>query len=142
MKAWAVPCGPSLNPRDKRLAIATEDHPLEYAKFEGIIPEGQYGAGRVIVWDTGTFQNLTTRDGQPVPVSQAIDDGHVAIWLDGKKLKGGFALTRFRSGNRPVWVLVKKQDEYANTGDPVTEQPASVLSGRTIEQLDEKPAAA
>jgi DNA ligase D-like protein (predicted 3'-phosphoesterase) len=138
LKSWAIPKGPSLNTRDKRLAIPTEDHPLDYANFEGVIPEGQYGAGRVIVWDIGTYRNITRRDGQPVPLDQAIENGQVAIWLDGKKLKGGFALTRIRNGKKPVWLLVKKRDEYANAGDPVTEQPASVLSGRTLEQLGEK----
>jgi len=138
LKSWAIPKGPSMNTRDKRLAVPTEDHPLEYRHFEGIIPEGQYGAGRVIVWDTGTFRNITKRDGQPVPLDQAIENGQLAIWLEGKKLKGGFALTRIRDGEKPVWLLVKKRDAYANAGDPATEQPASVLTGRTIEELDEK----
>jgi len=127
-----------MNPRDRRLAVPTEDHPLEYRDFEGIIPEGQYGAGRVIVWDAGTFLNITKRDGQPVPLDQAIENGQLAIWLEGEKLKGGFAMTRIRDGKKPVWLLVKKRDEYANTSDPVNEQPESVLSGRTIEELDEK----
>jgi DNA ligase D-like protein (predicted 3'-phosphoesterase) len=138
LKSWAVPKGPSMNPRDKRLAMPTEDHPLDYANFEGVIPEGQYGAGRVIVWDIGTYRNLTRRDGQPVPLDRAIENGQLAVWLDGKKLKGGFALTRIRNGQKPIWLLVKKRDEYANASDPVTEQPASVLSGRTLEQLGEK----
>jgi DNA ligase D-like protein (predicted 3'-phosphoesterase) len=138
LKSWAVPKGPSMNTRDKRLAVPTEDHPLDYRNFEGIIPEGQYGAGRVIVWDTGTFQNITERDGQPVPLDQAIENGQLAIWIEGKKLKGGFALTRIRDGKKPVWLLVKKRDGYANASDPVTDQPASVLSGRRIEELDEK----
>jgi len=138
LKSWAVPKGPSMNPRDRRLAVPTEDHPLEYRDFEGIIPEGQYGAGRVIVWDAGTFLNITKRDGQPVPLDQAIENGQLAIWLEGEKLKGGFAMTRIRDGKKPVWLLVKKRDEYANTSDPVNEQPESVLSGRTIEELDEK----
>jgi DNA ligase D-like protein (predicted 3'-phosphoesterase) len=141
LKSWAIPKGPSMNPRDKRLAIPTEDHPLDYRDFEGVIPEGQYGAGRVIVWDAGTYRNITRRDGQIVPIEQAIENGLLTIWLDGKKLKGGFALTRIRDGNRPVWLLVKKRDEYANTGDPVKEQPASVLSGRTIEQVDDQQSA-
>jgi len=92
----------------------------------------------VIVWDTGTFRNITKRDGQPVPLDQAIENGQLAIWLEGKKLKGGFALTRIRDDKKPIWLLVKKRDAYANAGDPVTEQPESVLSGRTIEELDEK----
>jgi DNA ligase D-like protein (predicted 3'-phosphoesterase) len=138
LKSWAVPKGPSMNTRDKRLAVPTEDHPLDYRNFEGIIPEGQYGAGRVIVWDAGTFRNITKRDGQAVPLDHAIENGQLAIWLEGKKLKGGFALTRIRDGEKPVWLLVKKRDEYANASDPVTDQPASVLTGRTIEELDEK----
>ncbi len=138
LKSWAIPKGPSMNTRDKRLAVPTEDHPLEYGNFEGIIPEGQYGAGRVIVWDTGTFRNITKRDGQPVPLDQAIENGQLAFWLEGKKLKGGFALTRIRDGKKPIWLLVKKREAYANAGDPVTEQPASVVSGRTIEELDEQ----
>jgi DNA ligase D-like protein (predicted 3'-phosphoesterase) len=138
LKSWAIPKGPSMNTRDKRLAVPTEDHPLEYRNFEGIIPEGEYGAGRVIVWDNGTFRNVTKRDGQPVPLDQAIENGQLAIWLEGKKLKGGFALTRIRDGKKPIWLLVKKRDEYANSSDPVNEQPESVLSGRTIEELDEK----
>ena len=138
LKSSAIPKGPSMNTRDKRLAVPTEDHPLEYRNFEGIIPEGEYGAGRVIVWDTGTFRNITKRDGQPVPLDQAIEKGQLAIWLEGRKLKGGFALTRIRDGKRPIWLLVKKRDEYANSSDPVNEQPESVLSGRTIEELDEK----
>jgi DNA ligase D-like protein (predicted 3'-phosphoesterase) len=137
LKSWAIPKGPSMNTRDKRLAVPTEDHPLEYRDFEGIIPEGEYGAGRVIVWDTGTFRNITKRDGQLVPLQQAIENGQLAIWLEGKKLKGGFALTRIRDAKKPIWLLVKKRDEYANTSDPVNEQPESVLSGLTIEELDE-----
>ena len=92
----------------------------------------------MIVWDAGTFLNITKRDGQPVPLDQAIENGQLAIWLEGEKLKGGFAMTRIRDGKKPVWLLVKKRDEYANTSDPVNEQPESVLSGRTIEELDAK----
>jgi len=138
LKSWAIPKGPSMNTRDKRLAVPTEDHPLEYRNFEGIIPEGEYGAGRVIVWDAGTFRNITKRDGQPVPLDQAIENGQLAIWMEGEKLNCGFAMTRIRDGKKPVWLLVKKRDEYANASDPVNEQPASVLSGRTIEELDAK----
>lgn len=111
LKSWAVPKGPSSDPRDKRLAIQTEDHPLEYAHFQGTIPEGQYGAGTVIVWDTGFYKNMTQKDGQEVSMGQALHSGHAAFWLEGKKLKGGYALTRTKRG----WILVKMKDEMAKT---------------------------
>src|SRR6266508_4255067 len=94
LKSWAVPKGPSLKPKDKRLAMPTEDHPMEYADFEGVIPEGEYGAGPVIVWDRGTFRNLTEDGGKEIPVEEAVERGHVKVWLEGEKLTGGFALTR------------------------------------------------
>jgi DNA ligase D-like protein (predicted 3'-phosphoesterase) len=136
LKSWAVPKGPSTDPRDKRLAMPTEDHPVSYARFEGVIPEGQYGAGPVIVWDTGTYRNLTEQDGREVPVSDAIDRGHVHVWLEGHKLRGGYALTRVSSGKRPRWLLVKTDDEEADRRRrPTRTQPESVLSGRTIDDL-------
>jgi DNA ligase D-like protein (predicted 3'-phosphoesterase) len=138
LKSWAVPKGPSTDPREKRLAMLTEDHPLGYASFEGVIPEGLYGAGPVIVWDTGTYRNLTERDGRPVPVEEAVEEGHVAVWLDGTKLTGGYALTRTGTGRgrRQKWLLVKMKDEGADARrNPVRTQPESVLSGRRIEEL-------
>jgi DNA ligase D-like protein (predicted 3'-phosphoesterase) len=138
LKSWAVPKGPSMNPRDKRLAVPTEDHPLEYRNFEGVIPPGEYGGGPVIVWDTGTYRNMTERDGRPVAVEEAIRNGHLTVWLNGRKLKGGFALTRIRNGSKPIWLLVKMNDQYATLDDPTATQPASVLSGRTLEQLLER----
>jgi len=136
LKSWAVPKGPSLNPKVKRLAIQTEDHPLDYADFEGVIPEGEYGAGAVIVWDRGTYRNLTERDGKEVPVEQAVAAGHVKVWLEGEKLRGGFALTRVRAGEKPWWLLVKMHDEGADPRrDPVAAEPRSVLSGKTIHEL-------
>jgi DNA ligase D-like protein (predicted 3'-phosphoesterase) len=132
LKSWAVPKGPSTNPKNKRLAISTEDHPLEYASFEGIIPEGQYGAGEVIVWDTGTYVNMTEKDGLVVDLSDALEDGHFTVWLNGKKLKGGYAMTRTQRG----WILVKMNDEEADVSkDILSEQPRSVKSGRTIEEV-------
>jgi DNA ligase D-like protein (predicted 3'-phosphoesterase) len=136
LKSWAVPKGPSTNPKDKRLAMATEDHPLDYADFEGVIPEGEYGAGPVIVWDAGTYRNQTERDGKKVPVEQGVDDGHVVVWLEGRKLTGGYALTRIGSGRRERWLLVKLDDEDADARRrPVRTQPESVLSGQTVEQV-------
>src|SRR5918994_1728220 len=107
-RSWAVPKGPSLDPRDKRLAMEVDDHALAWGEFEGVIPAGQYGAGPVIVWDRGTYENL------------------------GEKLLGGWSL-RHIEGRR--WLLVKRRDEQADSGDPVAERPESVVSGRTIEEL-------
>jgi DNA ligase D-like protein (predicted 3'-phosphoesterase) len=138
LKSWAVPKGPSTNPKDKRLAMPTEDHPLDYADYEGMIPEGQYGAGPVIVWDTGTYRSLTEDDGETVPVEQAVQNGHVAVWLEGRKLRGAYALTRIGKGKRERWLLVKMADEQADARrKPVKSQPESVVSGRTIEEVAE-----
>ena len=136
LKSWAVPKGPSLNPRDKRLAVMVEDHPLGYATFEGIIPKG-YGAGTVIVWDTGSYKNTTEKNGKSVPITKALDAGHIEIELHGKKLQGLYALIKFRSDNN--WLLIKVNDEYADARrNPVSSEPESVLSGTTIKELDKK----
>lgn len=132
LKSWAVPKGPSTDPREKRLAVAVEDHPLDYGGFEGVIPEGHYGAGRVIVWDAGTYRNLGAD-----PLAQAFDAGHASIWLDGQKLRGGYALTRIaRTGKSERWLLVKIDDEAADRRrHPVSTQPESVLSGHTVKDV-------
>ncbi len=136
LKSWAVPKGPSTDPREKRLAMPTEDHPLDYARFEGVIPEGEYGAGPVIVWDAGTYRNQTHIDGEAVPVDRAVEDGHLSVWLDGRKVSGGYALTRIGARGRPRWLLVKEADERADARrKPVRSRPESVLSGRTIQQV-------
>jgi DNA ligase D-like protein (predicted 3'-phosphoesterase) len=136
LKSWAVPKGPSTDPKEKRLAMPTEDHPLDYAGFEGVIPEGEYGAGPVIVWDAGTYRNLTEKDGEEIPVEDAADAGHVKVLLEGEKLRGGYALTRIGKGKKPRWILVKLRDEYADARrNPVWTQPRSVTSGKTIEEL-------
>ncbi len=135
LKSWSVPKGPSSDPREKRLAMPTEDHPLEYREFEGVIPSGEYGAGTVIVWDEGTFRPLT----EDFPA--ALERGHVKFWLDGRKLHGGYALTRFRGGDgddgREAWLLVKERDERAaseaRTPDPV--RARSAVTGRTLKQV-------
>jgi DNA ligase D-like protein (predicted 3'-phosphoesterase) len=113
LKSWAVPKEPSRDPRVKRLAVPTEDHPLEYARFEGVIPTGEYGAGRIRIWDRGTYRNITERGGKAVPAESAHARGHLAVWLNGKRLRGGFALTRIGTGRKPRWLLVKMHDEYA-----------------------------
>jgi DNA ligase D-like protein (predicted 3'-phosphoesterase) len=130
LRSWAVPKGPSTDPREKRLAMEVEDHSLEYGDFEGLIGEG-YGAGRVIVWDAGTYRPLT--DGSP---AEALDTGHLSFWLEGEKLRGGWTLQRTHGGEKPQWLLVKRRDEEADARrNPVGTQPESVLSGRTIDDL-------
>jgi DNA ligase D-like protein (predicted 3'-phosphoesterase) len=138
LASWAVPKGPSLDPRDKRLAMRTEDHPLEYLEWEGVIPEGEYGAGPMIVWDRGVFQNISeTRSGQPMDLSQAIEKGDLKVFMLGEKIKGAYALVRTGpAGDREKWLLIKKRDEGADARrKPTSSQPQSVLSGRTIEQV-------
>jgi DNA ligase D-like protein (predicted 3'-phosphoesterase) len=135
LRSWAVPKGPSTNPRDKRLAMAVEDHSLSYARFEGVIESG-YGAGTVIVWDIGTYENVTERDGRKVPITRALKAGHAVIELHGEKLRGGYALTRVGGGSRERWILVKTRDGEADARrNPASTQPESVLTGRTIEDV-------
>jgi DNA ligase D-like protein (predicted 3'-phosphoesterase) len=135
LKSWAIPKGPSLSPREKRLAALTEDHPVDYARFEGIIPQG-YGAGTVIVWDTGTYDNVTEQEGQPISISEAFKKGHIKIEFKGKKLQGIFALIKLKSD--PNWLLIKVNDRYAqhNKKDPITNKTQSVLSKKSIAKLD------
>jgi bifunctional non-homologous end joining protein LigD len=136
--SWAVPKGPSLDPRQKRLAVETEDHPLDYIDFEGVIPEGNYGAGTVIVWDTGTY--TTERD-----VRQQYRDGKISFILSGKKIKGSFSLIRIRQRQKQ-WLLIKSGDDtYATSEEEKEEEedltitaPESVLTGRTNDELHEK----
>ena len=98
LKSWAVPKGPSTDPREKRLAIPTADHPLSYADFEGTIPEDEYGGGTVLVWDRGSYENITEKDGKVVPLAKALKQGHAFVRLSGKKLSGGYALQRTGKG--------------------------------------------
>ena len=128
LKSWAVPKGPSLDPNDKRLAIEVEDHPLSYRSFEGTIPKGNYGAGEVIVWDTGTYQTV----GSASPQEQ-LHRGEWKFELFGKKLRGGFVLVRLKhSGEKKEWLLIKHRDEAARTGWDVESESNSVLSSRSL----------
>lgn len=154
LKSWAVPKGPSTDPSDKRLALPTEDHPLNYADFEGVIPEGQYGAGAVLVWDRGSYRNLTHRDdpesgsrsgtessrheiqSRLLPITEAIEQGQVKFWLDGEKLRGGYALTRIEKGDPDKWLLVKMDDDQADARrNPTSTENRSVISHRTLEEI-------
>jgi len=110
LKSWAVPKGPSMNPADKRLAVMVPDHPVEYIDFEGIIPEGSYGAGPVVVWDHGTYEPVG-----PGPTETQLEGGKLSFILKGQKLKGAFALARFARGETgKEWLLMKKKDECAD----------------------------
>lgn len=140
MPSWAVPKGPSYDPKVKRLAVHVEDHPLDYQDFEGTIGHGEYGGGGVIVWDKGTYDNITEQDGKGVSMSDAIARGHFSVVLAGYKLKGGWSFTRTsKPGDRQdTWIMVKRKDEFANADFDVTEAlPESVLSGRRVEDLRE-----
>ena len=136
--SWAVPKGPSVNPADKRLAHRTEDHPLDYVDYEGRIEEG-YGAGTVIVWDTGPFENLTTRDGDRISAEEALAGGHLKVELRGEKLTGAFALTHTRMGDDEAnWMLVKVDDQGADRRrKPTSTQNESVLTELTNADLEE-----
>lgn len=139
LKSWAVPKGPSTDPSRKRLAVRTEDHPIEYADFEGVIPEGEYGAGTVMVWDTGTYENIKEKDGKKVSMEESLSDGHVTIRLEGKKLKGGYALIRTGKGQKARWLLIKMDDREADARrNPVSTQPKSAVTGRTLRQIEKE----
>ncbi len=138
LKSWSVPKGPSTNPSVKRMAIPTEDHPMAYADFEGTIPKGQYGGGTVMVWDKGHFQNLKKdKDGEPISLSDAFKMGTLEFWLEGEKLKGGYALIEMKSGNmKGNWLLVKMDDAEADARrNPVSTQNNSVISGRSMKEI-------
>jgi DNA ligase D-like protein (predicted 3'-phosphoesterase) len=140
LASWAVPKGPSLDPRDKRLAMRTEDHPLDYLAWEGVIPKGEYGAGAMIVWDRGVFENISkTRSGREMTLEEALEAGDLKLFLLGEKIKGPYALVRTSDpGDREQWLLIKKRGEGADARRrPTSTQPESVLSGRTIEQVME-----
>jgi len=135
LKSWALPKGPSTDPSEKKLAIPTEDHPLDYAYFEGIIPEGQYGAGTVIVWDRGRYRNLK----ENISVEDALSQGKLEIFIEGQKLKGAYVLlkTGKKDEPNPRWLFIKMKDQYADARrNPTSTEPQSVISGKAIEDLE------
>ncbi len=130
--SWAVPKGPSLDPSVKRLAMQVEDHPVEYASFEGVIPEGEYGGGTVMVWDTGTWT------AESPDVAAALEKGDLKLKLHGKKLKGSWVLVRtrgFGSSTKTSWLLIKHRDEFASAVDITLEKPRSAISNRLLAQI-------
>src|SRR5688500_9734660 len=142
LKSWAVPKGPSADPADKRLAVPTEDHPLDYATFEGVIPPGQYGAGEVIVWDCGVYSPdeeqawVEDREAAERQVLQALEKGKLSITLRGEKVKGSFALAR--TSDRKSWLLIKHKDRFV-TKDDITARNRSVLSGIAVDEMRAMP---
>ncbi len=140
LKSWAVPKGPSLDPKVKRLAMMVEDHPIDYRTFEGVIPQGNYGAGTVIVWDSGTYHSRETTDRTvgELLLGQGIANGNLKFVLHGQKLRGEFALVKLRKADDSAWLLIKKQDEHATAHDihDITEDDRSVLSNRTLEDVE------
>ncbi|MEU6467109.1 DNA polymerase ligase N-terminal domain-containing protein [Streptomyces sp. NPDC046976] len=138
LKSWSVPRGPSADPGDKRLAVPTEDHPLAYEDFEGVIPKGEYGGGTVIVWDRGTYEPLShDRQGRPVDFAESLKRGHATFRLHGTKLHGEYALTRFRGRDgEDHWLLVRKGAAHrAGHGSPDPRRARSVRTGRTLAQV-------
>jgi bifunctional non-homologous end joining protein LigD len=134
LKSWAVTKGPSLDPSQKRLAVMTEDHPLEYGGFEGVIPKGEYGGGPVMIWDEGTWEPLDDPD-------EGLRKGDLKFRLHGHRLNGDYVLVRMkpRPGDRgrQNWLLIKKRDDYAGDGaEPTQEFDTSVKTGRTMEQIE------
>ncbi|MES2448800.1 MAG: DNA ligase D [Bacteroidota bacterium] len=138
LKSWAVPKGPSTDPKTKRLAMMVEDHPFDYKDFEGIIPAGEYGGGTVIVWDEGTYEALEAKDknvkGQEQYLLKELKKGSVKMILHGKKLKGEFALVKTKGMGENAWLLIKHNDQYASADD-ITKKDKSVISKKTIEQV-------
>ena len=123
MLSWAVPKGPSLDPSNRRFAMQTEDHPIEYNQFEGVIPEGEYGGGTVMIWDRGTWEP------QVEDVGRALTKGDLKFTLHGKKLHGSWVLVRMRERQ---WLLIKHRDKFASTEDITTAKPRSVVSRRML----------
>jgi bifunctional non-homologous end joining protein LigD len=141
LKSWPIPKGPSLDPLDKRLAVMVEDHPLDYASFEGVIPRGEYGAGQVIVWDAGTYSpdedgRLSWGDREEANrrMREGIEKGKVSVFLRGRKLKGSWTLVKTRQGAND-WLLIKHKDAFADPGRDIVEENRSVISGLTIADL-------
>nr|WP_068891936.1 DNA ligase D [Pedobacter panaciterrae] len=138
LKSWAVPKGPSTDPKTKRLAMMVEDHPFDYKDFEGIIPKGEYGGGTVIVWDEGSYEpieKISGKKAQEKHLLTQLHSGSLKIILHGKKLKGEFALVKTHGMGENGWLLIKHRDEYADTND-ITKKDKSVLSEKTIEQME------
>lgn len=142
LKSWSVPKGPSTDPSERRLAIPTEDHPMDYADFEGVIPEDEYGGGAVLLWDRGPYRNLRReKEGDGASMTESFDDGKVEVWLEGSKVSGGYALIRTGSKDEADarWLLIKMDDDEADARrNPTSTEPESVASGRDLGEIAEQ----
>ena len=139
--SWAVPKGVSTDPSEKRLAIEVDDHAMAAYDFEGVIAEEDYGGGVVMIWERGTYENISkNKDHEPVDMKSARKNGHIAVKLHGEKIQGGYALTRFRENeDQPQWLLVKMDDDQADARrNPVSTEPDSVVSDRSIDDIEEE----
>jgi bifunctional non-homologous end joining protein LigD len=141
LKSWPIPKGPSLNPQDKRLAVMVEDHPLDYAPFEGVIPKGEYGGGQVIVWDAGTYSpdeggklSFDDREEAEARMREGLAKGKISIFLRGRKLKGSWTLVRTKRSEKD-WLLIKHHDEFVDLQRDITQEDRSVLSGLSIADI-------
>ena len=133
LRSWAIPKGPSMNPAEKRLAMLTEDHPIDYGDFEGVIPKGNYGAGKVIIWDNGTYDMV-----DPPTPEEGWKKGKFHFVLHGKKLKGEWVLVRGSRDPRQ-WIFFKVRDDYAAADiDIAEERPESIISGKLVDEIGEK----
>ena len=147
MPSWSIPRGPSLDSSVRRLALPTTDHPLEYRRFEGVIPKGEYGAGPVMIWDEGTFnpeveiskgvrKEVTNREEAEEVARKSHQDGNLKFRLYGKKLRGSFALVRTAGlGGKESWLLIKHRDAYAKKGDDANDSDFSAVSDRSLAQI-------
>ena len=134
LKSWAVPKGPSLNPADKRLAVQTEDHPMDYGNFEGKIPQGNYGAGTVMVWDRGTYRVMGEAD-----AGKQLQRGEIKFELNGEKLRGSFVLVKLKQSEKGnEWLLIKHKDAAVDPAWNIEEHEGSALTGRTLEEIGEE----
>ena len=129
LKSWVIPKGPSMDSQDKRLAIPTDDHALAYADFEGRIPDGEQGAGKVLIWDKGNFENLSHDGDRAISLEEAFEKGHISFELKGEKLHGRFTLVKTHYDHDRDWLLLKQHEEITE------EMPRSVVSGKRIEEL-------
>lgn len=138
--SWVVPKGLSTAANEKKLAIRTEDHPLDYAQFEGIIPEGEYGAGTVMVWDFGHYEPIVDEKEDKKSMQEALKSGALKFWLNGEKIQGGYAMARMNQNHDDEqWVIFKLDDEKADARrNPTSTEPSSVLTGRSLDEIQQE----